>query len=154
MSGKSIWLIEQGEYSDYSVRGVFSTKENAERIAALFAGGYDTPSVNEWTLDPGVEETLKGWKQYNLTILRDGTVERCEPGRSYLNLADHEWLWERTKAPAYQGKGIPDALQLTVWAADEVHAVKVANERRVQWIATGKFPHPELGGARPEEGNP
>lgn len=29
----SVWVIEQGEYSDYRVVGVYSSRENAERIA-------------------------------------------------------------------------------------------------------------------------
>ena len=49
-------------------------------------------------------------------------------------------IWRRTQAPAYKGKGIPDALNGSVLAKDEKHAVKIANEQRTQMIALGRWP--------------
>lgn len=54
-----VWIVEQGEYSDYSVLGIFSTKENAELVAEDINKDtdryYDIASVRECTLDPGIE---------------------------------------------------------------------------------------------------
>lgn len=141
MNRKTVWVIEQGEYSDYSVRGVFSSKENAERVAVLYKRDWgDAPEVNEWVLDPAVEETLQGLVKWNVTLRRDGTVERCEQSTYYGNLNESVNLWERTKAPAYRDKpDVEDALMAEVWAKGSEHAVKIVNERRAEWIALGKW---------------
>jgi len=143
MSSKKIWVIEQGEYSDYRVRGVFSTKANAERIRDALGEkeSYDAPTVAEWTLDPIVAELDKGYTPWAVLMLRDGTVESCkqEEITSY-RMEGGGWLWKRSTAPAYIGKGVPDALNWTVWAKDGKHAVKILNERRTQMIATGEWP--------------
>ena len=33
---KSVWLVEQGEYSDYNIVGVYSTKEKAKMCAKRY----------------------------------------------------------------------------------------------------------------------
>ena len=47
----TVWVIETGEYSDYRVEGVFSTKERAEAVNAKVGG-----EVSEWPLDPAFNE--------------------------------------------------------------------------------------------------
>jgi hypothetical protein len=85
-----------------------------------------------------VEELRKGFKPYVFEMRRDGTVERCVQYDvvSY-QLAGHVDIWRRSEAPAYKGKGVEDCLHGTVWAKDEKHAVKIANEHRARFIAEG-----------------
>ncbi len=52
---KSVWVIESGSYSDYSVNGLYSTKELAERARAVGVY-YDVPSISEWTIDEPTPE--------------------------------------------------------------------------------------------------
>lgn len=142
---RSVWVIEQGSYSDYRVVGVFSSKENAERVAEKINAGtdsYNEAEVAEWPMDPGIDALNQNLKRFHVLMLHDGSVEGVEEldGWDYYpDLTDGHWLWERTKAPAYQGRGIPDVLNSSVWARDEKHAVKVSNERRVQMIASGEW---------------
>jgi len=147
---KSVWVIEAGSYSDYHVVGVFSTKENAERaLGWLSAGGAEylyRPSVGEWEMDPAIAELNAGMDQWSVCMDYDGTVERAkvEESRYDLNVDIRAWL--RTKAPAYGGKGVNDAVEGTVWARDEEHAIKIANEKRLQRIASGELKsHEEVG---------
>lgn len=140
---KTVWVIEAGSYSDYRVVGVFTSEKNAQLVADYCnrPGSYgDKATVAEWSLDPIVAELNAGRRQYNVCMLRDGTVERCNEneGGSY-DLEGSVSIWQRTKAPAYAGKGVPDAMTATVWAKDSKHAVKIVNEHRAQWIAAGKF---------------
>lgn len=137
-----VWVIEKGSYSDYRVVGVYTTKKKSERVAEAINAGdsYNDATVSEWPLDPGYDAINQGRKPFSITMLRDGAVERV--GRddvSYYNIGDQYSIWERTKAPAYKGKGIPDALNATVWARDEKHAIKIASERRAQMIASGEW---------------
>src|SRR5690554_2354792 len=131
---KSVWVIEQGSYSDYRVVGVFSSKKNAEIVCEAINEGkkWEEATIAEWPLDPAVDELNAGRTQWSVVMLKDGTVERCDKQgiRSY-NIGGEHHLWERTKALAYRGqKDIQDALTVTVWATDKKHAIKVANEIR------------------------
>jgi hypothetical protein len=135
---KTVWVIEDGEYSDYHVVGVFTSKENAERIRQL-AGG----TVAEWDMDPAIEELNAGLWPYSVRMAIDGTTERVErqDGLSSYDIGRTVSLWERTKAPAYRDKpGTQDALMGIVWAESDQHAVKIVNEKRTAYLATGVIP--------------
>ncbi len=128
---KSVWAIEDGEYSDYHVVGVFSTQEKAEQVQR-FTGG----EITEWILDPAVREINQGMSLWRVLMLRDGTTEKVWKGEinSY-NFEAHHNIWRRTQAPAYCGTGTPDCLDANVWAKSEKHAVKIVNEIRAGLIA-------------------
>lgn len=138
---RKVWAIEQGEYSDYRVIGVFSSRKNAERILdKIGKGGYGPPEIVEWTLDPGINEMNTGLEPYNIRIDYSGQVERCEPGtwNSY-DMLTNLWSWKRTTAPAFMGQNINDAIDGVVFAKDKEHAIKIANDRRVALIASGEL---------------
>lgn len=142
---KTVWVVERGEYSDYRVEGVYSTRENAERIAAAFngSGSWRDATVAEWEMDPGIDRLGKNLRSFSITMLRDGTVESVdERDRAWVNITDDSTfhIWRRTQAPAYRDKpGVVDALRADVWARNEKHAVKIANEKRAQMIASGEW---------------
>lgn len=139
-----VWVVECGEYSDYRVVGVFSSEANAQLVAdAIRAGEYgEGPDVAKWELDPAVDALNQGHRLWYVVMLRDGAVERVDRQTLSAYEIGHTaaHIWKRTKAPAYKGKGIPDALTMTVWAKDETHAVKIVNEKRAQMIANGQWP--------------
>lgn len=145
---KTVWVVEQGEYSDYRVVGVFSSKAFAQQIAdAINAPTEDRvwspATIAEWPLNPAVSELRAGFMLFMVWMLEDGTVERCEKEEvSGYRLAGEVRMWRRTLAPAYAGKGIPDLLQATVWAKDGLHAIKIANEHRTRLIASGEWNNP------------
>ena len=146
MKDRSIWVVEKGEYSDYGVVGVFSSKENAQQIADVLnqrdEDGYrgEEATIAEWTLDPAINELRKGYSQFLIHMREDGTVERAYKRQmaSY-NLSGDVQIWRRSTAPAYAGKNATDLLSATVWAKDEAHAIKIANEHRTRMIATGEW---------------
>jgi hypothetical protein len=138
---ETAWVIEQGEYSDYRVVGVFTSRENAERIAEKINGDrtYDLATVDEWLLDPGIQALNQGHHRYHVLMLRDGTTESVEREVSpwfLSNLVSEFFIWSRSTAPAPH---LPDALRASVWAGSDAHAVKVVNERRLQMIASGEW---------------
>lgn len=130
-----VWLIEDGNYSDYRVIGVFSTKSNAERIRDLVGG-----SVHPWELDPCIEALNQGHSMWVGEMRYDGSVERMDPIeiQSY-QMAGERSIWRRSTAPAYRGQNVEDCLHGTVWAKDRQHAIKIFNEERVQYIASGEW---------------
>lgn len=145
----TIWVVEQGEYSDYRVIGVFSSKEHAQLIVdaikASAENAYSSDAtIAEWPLDPVVSELRQGLRLFLVDMRKDGALERCERWTiSGYELTGYVRMWRRTKAPAFVGNQAdnPDILQAMVWAKDEEHAVKITNEHRAQFIASGEWDH-------------
>lgn len=140
----TVWAIEQGSYSDYHVIGVYSSRENAELVAAAINDSGQTfgdkAQVVEWTLDPAVEDLRAGRRPFIVWMQRDGTVERCEEWHvSGYEVGGEVAIWRRSQAPAYRGKNVQDVINATVFATDEKHAVKIVNEHRAQYIAEGRW---------------
>ena len=120
----TVWLVEQGEYSNYHVVGVFSTRINAEEVAHVInrhAHTYDTATVTERPLDPFMDEWRQGLSPYTVLMRLDGTVVYCvqtDPDR----VCDDRGIC---------GGGFV----ATVWARDNQHAIKIVNEHRARAIA-------------------
>lgn len=138
-----VWAIEQGQYSSYHIVGVYSSKKNAQLVADLLNADdpWGKATVVAWTLDPLIEKLNAGLTRFEVIMRRDGTTENVYPRDIDACALDGDAyrIWHRSTAPAYRGVDIEDALQATVWAKDEEHAVKIVNERRTQMIATGKW---------------
>ena len=139
---KTVWVVEDGEYSDYRVVGVFTTLESARLVVDAITAGesYSRPTIAEWALDPAIEDLNAGRNQWLVYMLKNGDTERVERRNlSSYDLAGGIRIWKRSKAAAYKGTGVPDVLDATVWATDSQHAIKIVNEHRLQMIAAGKF---------------
>lgn len=139
----TIWVVEQGCYSDYLVVGVFSSKENAEIVASKINAAeyvYDQATVAEWPLDPAISEINNGMKLYSIMMLKDGTSESVKESEfnSY-NMGGEFRIWERSKTVCPETSKKPDCLTATVWATSSYHAIKIANEKRAQMIASGEW---------------
>lgn len=111
------WGIVQGDYSDYRVLAIFSTKEQAtEQLEAW--GGED---VEEFQFNDFLPKPPKGMTNYsayrrkgNITIYRSWSTE---------NLKEHG------DAVVEQGT------RTYLWARNEEHAIKIAAERFAQYDA-------------------
>ncbi len=126
---ETVWVVEQGEYSDYHIVGVFSSSANAQQIAdAVNTTPYgDRATVAEWPLDPLVTQLQQGLLFYRVDMQRNGTVDGVE-----LRGMD-----ERDLAGEFEVYG--NVLYATAWAKDEQHAIKITNEHRTRLIATGEW---------------
>jgi len=125
---KIIYAVSSGEYSDYRVHCVFSTKELAQVYKDYLMqdeGYYDVHEIEEYELDDmnGMANLIKkGYKNYELKIDRNGNTSEIEINiNSWFNAPQ---IWIRD-----------NSLTVRCWAKDEKHAVKIANEIRVQLIA-------------------
>src|SRR3990167_5468915 len=141
---QTVWVIEQGSYSDYRVVGVFSTEADAQYVADFInvSERCDPATIAEWPLNPVVSELRQGCQRYFVLMQKDGTVEKIKRDESAYDLSGSVHVWRRSKAPApaYRDKkGTKDVLQATVWAKDEAHAIKITNEHRTRMIAIGQW---------------
>lgn len=114
---KTVWVVEDGDYSDYRVTGVFTSEENADLISDKFGG-----RVSEWNLDPCVDDINAGRKVFDVFMEKDGTVNK-------VNVSDDFVIGVVSR---FQG-------WFQMWARDKKHAVKIANEQRAQMIASGEW---------------
>lgn len=52
---QKVYAITRGEYSDYHIEKIFSTREAAEKYCAVDADKYDEPMIEEYYLENGSE---------------------------------------------------------------------------------------------------
>jgi hypothetical protein len=127
----SVFLVTSGRYSDYTVVAVFSTREAAEAYLPGVPDGNS--SIAEFELDPATPPVLReGQYVYRVDMRLNGDVIQVfdchEPAGAYVN-----WDWLSVHVTDV---GIRDF----VIASSEEHAVKIVNERRLQYLATGNYP--------------
>ncbi len=131
-----VYIFTAGGRADYAIRAVFSTRELAEAFAAKYGDSFvvdgDKADIEEWTLDDS-RATGDHLLRYRVALARNGDVE------SVVLTAPVS-----IGGPDPQSESIfiglmPDGgVYGWVMARDEQHAVKIANEKRVQLIAEGE----------------
>lgn len=127
-----IYLVSTGEYSEFSILGVFSTKEKVESFCNTFpnSGHYDSkPDIHEYDLDEfdDIIEACKGKKVFNVEMeLVDGNVKRVREHTGEL------WVSQMVLEKKFVvNNGL---IQAYVFADSKEHAVKIMAEQRTQII--------------------
>jgi len=131
---KTVWLVEQGSYSDYHVIGVYSSRDNAQAITDAInkTESWNKAEVMEVTLDPGVKELREGLDMWMCNMLKDGTVDRCwSNGWSANDINGDVRFFNRSAG---------HILHVSTYAKDQNHAVKITNEKRLQILANKGWP--------------
>jgi hypothetical protein len=128
-----IYIVTAGDYSDYHINGVCSTEEKADELMKLTRGDY----IEEFELDKFPEHP-PGLYKFQVNMNKNGDV----PQRNGIYPMD---CTDMFKIYAHDGIVVlplevdwqPSSDGYTsfyVWAKDETHAVKIANEKRVGLI--------------------
>lgn len=144
----SIFIVTDGDYSDYHICAVFTEKSDADYYSEYLRPGSN---VEEHDLNPHcgvISENLKG---FSVEMTKEGDtirielcgVETAAAGGNYISISKSEYRKafrefgmgrEKTREKKWL-----DTLPLTgtfhMLARDEKHAVKIANERRTRWLA-------------------
>lgn len=134
---EKVYVVTNGEYSDFHIEAIFTTREKAEAfLNSREKGDYDNWEMYEYPIDyPDfiADKIANGYRLFKVVMDRDGdTISIGEGNYSDLEYEFRygiDWNWHsgRTKFSA------------NVFARNEQHAVKIANERRVQLIASGEW---------------
>jgi hypothetical protein len=114
-----LFLVSDGCYSDYRICGIYTTQEKAELARKLYAADND---VEEWEVD-AMPDHPPGLFAFQVIMDREGSV-------SLVSFYDAEAMPNRTWMPS-GNLGV----RFYMWAKDEEHAVKIANERRAALVA-------------------
>jgi hypothetical protein len=120
-----VYLVSEGSYSDYHICGVFSTEEKARAAMELLADG----DMEEFELDP-VSPHPPGMKYWSVQMHADGNVASLRQDSVSIDSPVNN-----REAPY----GKEAYWYFGVWARDREHAVKIANERRIQMLASGEW---------------
>ena len=138
---ETIYVITDGDYSDYHICAVFDDMDLAEKYQNTF-GGDD---IENWELNP-VEQLLRdGVAIWRVEMTRDGDVDMSKFGDVcpvQKSQPDPDELYPQRKWVGGTGPG-PVAtwiLRVETIAKSKEHAVKIANERRAQIIALDRWP--------------
>lgn len=129
----TIYAVSAGEYSAYGICAIFSTRENAEKYMVALpregCGGYN--EIEEYELDQYMTEIDRGLQHYRVIMYRSGNVHSIERSEYVANDSTAVHWMDR----AYWNPPEPWA-NFYVWAEGSQAAIKIANERRVQALAT------------------
>ena len=124
----TVFVVTSGDYSDYQIRAMFTTKERAETyIKAINL--REANDIEEWELDRYSDDIDCGRSPFRVFMAKNGAVRRADK-------TDYD-VDKTCKLVCYFPR-TPDSvveLECTCWAKDEEHAIKIANEKRAQIIA-------------------
>jgi hypothetical protein len=130
MNTAKVYIVTEGEYSDYTVHGAFSTRELAELAIAQH---NNEGEIEEYELDSQLQKS--GWNYYWVTMDDGGNVVNCKA----------QWDWYKHDERSYTYHDNPKCtirFATYVYADTPERAIKVANERRAQMKAAGLLKPP------------
>lgn len=121
-----VFVVTEGSYSDYKIMGVFDSKEKAELFVSSFYG-----DIEEYEINPYDEQLSNGYKSYEVHMDRNGSTEEygvgCGNGKPNDNYFADNYADNKIHMVA------------NMWAKDEKHAIKIANERRAEYLANNSW---------------
>ena len=123
-----IYVVTDGDYSDYHICGVAVTKEMAEKITEhiMRIDSYSCPNIEEYDTNTWIE-TLNNGNMFHVVLLEDGRMNL------YDETYDMEYGYEnRNKVFDFDKRG---ALNVWVFAKDEDHAKKIASDLFAKYMA-------------------
>lgn len=118
-----VYMVTDGWYSDYRVLGIYSTKAKAEKAKVLFNADNDIDSID---LDV-VPKTPRGMLKWVVEMDRNGNVKDVSRENCDYPM-DRASVWKPFDSDVTY-------LRAALWAKDEEHAVKIANEWRTRIVA-------------------
>lgn len=129
-----VYVVSCGQYSDWTILGIFSSRELAEQFrdegkaSAKSSRSEPNDEIGEFSLDQGGwQPGVRPW--FVKFGMLDGQVKEAEVG-DFGDFAYPESPY-RIQGP----RDTQDLLCIYVPAKDRTQAIKAANERRLAWLA-------------------
>lgn len=133
-----VYLVTKGDYSDYGIYGVFSTREKAEQYAHIISG-----EVDEWALDDiTIPNNIAGKRLYRVFRYADGFIQASR--NEYVGQpVEDDSVTERPALSWFSPFQSDEVryhlahpyLYTKVWARDDDHAKKIAADRFARYRA-------------------
>ena len=121
------YAITRGEYSDYTVLAVFTTRELAEaELPKYHRGKHGTAQIEELPLNPEIPGPPPGMQGYFCAENDDGSIWGRRVSCDEMPAADQIGVLNRqvVTEPWFRAWH-----NMYVWARDEDHAIKIAAEK-------------------------
>jgi hypothetical protein len=128
---KEIYIVTDGDYSDYHIIGVWESKEKAQAWVDAYrqdGNKWGDPSIEVWPFedDPEFAEFRRTTVHWRVEMSVEGDVLKC-----YM-LSRAESTPAELRAPSRSGYAAGFFFSEGV-AADKEHAIKIAAERWAEW---------------------
>lgn len=117
-----IYIVTSGCYSDYRIEAVFTSKADAEALAATDADECTGYCVETYELDAVADKARQGLTPWEVACSLSGVASAWQTHPREVQGEGHTRFW---------AKGI----SVLCWARDEQHACKIAMEKWAQWKA-------------------
>ncbi len=139
----TLYVVTQGEYSDYHIVGIYSDRETAEKIRKYKSVRDDMCEIEEYELNPNLPKDVDEIKEY--WVVNAHIRYKLEyPIRKYLKETVWntwiEYFMERDSRPDIEYTFSKDCYEGKVYisksiAKDKDHAIKIAQDIRAKVIA-------------------
>lgn len=134
----TVYVVTSGSYSDYRIKGIFSTRAKAETYisqcrASEACWDKDFNDIVEWLLNHELEECE--YTRYSCGVaLDDGSLLERKYSQQIWGLPESK-SYIAENVPAYGGRGIARAES----HKSQEHAFKLAVEARQKWLRERKM---------------
>lgn len=133
---KQIYIVTKGSYSDYCIVAAFLDEVDADLLAST-SSEYRTETYTIGFEHEKMNSLRNGLKPLYVIMGRNGDTESCREGEAEGDsLATTHRIWEQR----FGNYPSPSRLFVACWAKDQHHAIKIANEIRVQLISANEWP--------------
>lgn len=123
---QTVFLVTHGDYAEYSVCAVFTEKTLAEKYVNSFREThFGKLEIEECTLNPYQHELKKGYKPFFVRMTKGGDCIEVYIENTTVGFK---------KGGVNVGFDYFGNIYINTFAKDEAHAIKIANEKRVQLI--------------------
>ena len=121
---KKVYVVTQGDYSSYRIKGVYTSRYKARKVLKLHGedARIETYKLNDMGKYP---QNMYPWR---VRMDKHGDVQSVNNGSC-------EYFKEK-----HSFESNDEILSVNVWAKNQKHAVKIVNEQRVQLIAENQWP--------------
>lgn len=131
----TIYAVSSGEYSDWTIEAVFSTREKAEQFKQdYFGGSYDCVDIWEWDIDSRLGDKREFVTHFECLLnLRTGEMLR-QTSRVQLRKDYEMSRRDYPESVAEPASHAPDGYAFGHSIKNEQHAQKLASEARQNWL--------------------
>lgn len=97
---RAIYLVTAGEYSEYSVCAVFSTKEKAQAFIEVMDWGGCKPRIEDYHLDCMDERFREKLQFFKVWMDLEGNTQKIEQPKPDMESIDQKpWIWGEWERP-------------------------------------------------------
>ncbi len=131
---EEVYVVTAGSYSSYHIVGVFSNEGLAKIQKDAIS---DSNDIEKYTIDKIHPKLLQGYKRYIIFEMdRDGNSQD-------IDLDDVDNYEDKNSALCILSLGKRE-WDFIIWGKDKFHAVKIANEYRIQLIENNLWDTTEI----------